>query len=425
MNILFRLANYLQRYKFVQIIVQAHRHSRDMKIGRKWSIYPSLYRILQNLIVPSHENVRKIAHALLDQGVPLGDFYLARSLFLQNKLDEAEYHICLFLKNEPRHSDGLYLLVEIKSRKNQKKEAFFLLKDMLTYSKRGKTWQHLSNLVENLADFECFHSLFVQVYPNYDEYPLAYDLSSHLSNAAMRARNVDFALQFWRKQYRLLQDIPPTQLAKQPIARRYSDTMAEKALGDLKCFFEQQHIEFFLISGTLLGCIREKKFLGHDKDIDIGVWETYSVHDLANILYNSGCFDILPIYSPDILVIRHVNGITIDIFIHHREENDFWHAGGKSKWHNSPFELTSYSFLNDNYMIPSNYDLYLTENYGSDWRIPKTNFDSTLDTPNMEIVYYDEFLVYLYKKIIFSLHKNKKPSECYLNILRKYGEPLD
>lgn len=190
---------------------------------------------------------------------------------------------------------------------------------------------------------------------------------------------------------------------------------------DLKVFLDQKQITFFLISGTLLGCIREDKLLEHDKDIDIGVWENHTVHELANIIYDSTYFHVLPIYSPDILVIRHVNGVTIDIFIHYREIGDYWHAGGKSKWHNSPFELTNYPFLNDYYLIPSNYDLYLTENYG-DWRTPKVKFDSVLDTPNMEIASQSEFVIYLYKKVIFALHTGQKPSERYLSILREHGE---
>lgn len=390
----------------------------------KWYIYLCSHRIIRNLAIPAHERVFKKAQALLNRGVLIGDFYLAQSLFLQNKLDEAEHHVSRFLHTHPYHSDSLYLLAEIKTRKNRKEEAFALLKNFLAHSKRGKTWQHLSNLVDNQTDFQHFHDLFVQAYPNYNQRPLNYDLACHLTNAAARAKNTEFVLRFWREQYRLLRQTPVAKPAKRPVGRRYSDTKAEKALKDLKHYLNQAQISFFLISGTLLGCIREGKLLGHDKDIDIGVWETHSVESLANVIYNSGCFYVLPIYSPDILVIRHVNGVTIDIFIHHREADDYWHAGGKSKWHNSPFELASRSFLNSEYLVPADYDLYLTENYGN-WRTPQLSFDSALDTPNMEIVSHDDFLIYLYKKITFALHTGKRPSERYLSVLREHGEQLD
>lgn len=424
MPVFRHFARRLIQYEPVQILMQVHRHASGMSKALKWRLYPSLYRLIQNLAVPSHEGVRQNAQILLNKGLSIGDFYLAKSLFLQNRLDDAEQHICRFLRDTPHHSDGLYLLAQIKTRKNQKQEAVALLTEFLSHSKRGKTWQHLSNLVDGSMDFECFHALFVQAYPDYVNRPLTYDLSCHLSNAAARAKNTGFVLDFWRRQYRLLNQNPPNETINPPASRRYSDTKAAQALGDLKHCFHQNRIEFFLISGTLLGCIREGKLLGHDKDIDVGVWETHSVQDLAEAVYGSGCFEVLPVYSPDILVIRHVNGVTIDVFIHHRESDDYWHAGGKSKWHNSPFKLTHRPFLKGEYLIPEDYDRYLTENYG-DWRTPKISFDSALDTPNMSIISQDEFLIYLYKKITFALHSGNRPSERYLSVLREHGEHLD
>lgn len=418
------LVRRLQEYESVQTLVQAHRHLSALPKTLRWRYYPLVYRIIENLALPSHDKVHKQARALLQKGVSLGDFYLAQSLFLQNRLDDAEHPIQRFLKGAPHHSDGLYLLAQIKARQNKKQQAFDLLKNFLAHSKRGKTWQHLSNLVDNQADFERFHELFVRAYPDYNQRPLAYDLSCHLSNAGARAGDNDFVLNFWRTQYHLLCQNPPKQTANPPASRRYSDTKAAQALGDLKHCFDQKQVEFFLISGTLLGCIREGKLLGHDKDIDVGVWETHPVQDLAEAVYDSGCFHVLPIYSPHILVVRHVNGVTIDIFIHYREAEDYWHAGGKSKWHNSPFQLTPHPFLNREYLIPADYDKYLTENYG-DWRTPQLSFDSALDTPNMTIISQHEFLIYLYKKITFALHSGKRPSERYLSVLREHGEHLD
>lgn len=403
-------------------MIQGYSHLNAIDMILEWRFYPKIFRIIHDLAIPLHERVYLNCQLLLAKGMYIGDFYLAQSLLLQNKLSEAEKHINRFLTQYPTHSDGLYLLAEIKSRNKEKQVAFMLLQNVLLHNRRGKTWQHLSNLVDNTADFEQFHDLFVKVHPHYAKKALSYDLACHLSNAAIRAQKIEFALDFWRNQYCLLQQAKSSiQAAKAPVSRQYDDKKAEKALYDLKVFFDKKQITFFLISGTLLGCIRESKLLGHDKDIDIGVWENHTVHDLANIIYDSACFHVLPIYSSNILVIRHVNGVTIDIFVHYREANDYWHAGGKSKWHNSPFELTSHSFLNSEYLIPSNYNLYLTENYG-DWRTPQLTFDSVLDTPNVEIVSQNEFIIYLYKKVIFALHTGQKSSERYLSVLHEYGE---
>lgn len=391
--------SHLRRYDSVQTFLQIHRHVSNMNSALKWRDYRHLYNILCAFEIPNHNRIQQLAHSLLMRDSAIGDFYLAQSLLLQNHLDAAEYHATRFFTANPKHAEGLYLLAEIKRRKNQKEAAFVLLENFLTQSKRGKTWQHLSNLVSNAADFDRFHALFMKAHRDYERSVLAYDLACHLANAASRAGKTDFVLQFWRKQYDLFCQTKQGQYAKPPVSRRYSDIKAATALSHLKHVFNQNQIEFFLISGTLLGCIREGKLLGHDKDIDIGVWENHSVESLADIIYNSGYFYVLPMYSPDILVVRHVNGVTIDIFIHHREVDDYWHAGGKSKWHNSPFELAEYTFLGGQYLIPKDYDRYLTENYG-DWRTPNTEFDSALDTPNMEIVSREAMLIYLYKRLL-------------------------
>lgn len=391
--------SYFRQYDCVQKASLICWHVSNIKPAIKWHDYWYIYNILCSFEIPDHTRIQQLANDLLANGAVIGDFYLAQSLLLQNRLDAAEHHATRFFAANPKHAEGLYLLAEIKKRQNQKEAALTLLENFLTHSKRGKTWQHLSNLVDNAADFYRFHTLFIKDHPNYQQSVLAYDLSSHLTNAASRAGKVDFVLQFWRNQYQLFCKTKLTQYAKPPVVRRYSDIKAASALGDLKRVFNQAQLEFFLISGTLLGCIREGKLLGHDKDIDIGVWENCSTESLADIIYNSGCFYVLPIYSPDILVVRHVNGLTIDIFIHHREADDYWHAGGKSKWHNKPFELVEYAFLGEQYLIPKDYDRYLTENYGN-WRTPNTEFDSVLDTPNMEIVSREAMLIYLYKRLL-------------------------
>lgn len=380
-------------------------------------------KILKNLSLPNHNKVRKDANRLISRGDLSGYFYLALSFFLQNDLDRAERYLQIFSRKYPYNPEMCYLLAQIEILTNRKMDARRRLIGLINHSSRRKTWQHLSNLVDTPEDFEEYKRVFECYYPNYHEESLPYDLICHLSNAAQRGCRSDFALVLWQNQYHIKQNNHSSISVPCP-NKGYDDQLAATALCALKQCFDVAKVDFFLISGTLLGCVREGKLLGHDKDIDVGVWDTHTVAELAQALRSSGCFYILPNYSPDILVVRHVNGITIDIFIHHREPNDYWHAGGKSKWHNSPFQLMLHPFLNGEYLIPADCDKYLTENYG-DWRTPQLCFDSALDTPNMTIISQHEFLIYLYKKITFALHSGKRPSERYLSVLREHGEHLD
>ena len=52
--------------------------------------------------------------------------------------------------------------------------------------------------------------------------------------------------------------------------------MEEKALIEslkhMKDFFEKNKITYWLDTGSLLGAVREKKFIDWDYDLDFGVW---------------------------------------------------------------------------------------------------------------------------------------------------------
>jgi hypothetical protein len=94
----------------------------------------------------------------------------------------------------------------------------------------------------------------------------------------------------------------------------------------LKEILNKNRIEFFLVSGTLLGCVRDRKMLKHDKDIDIGIWSNTKLSLLLKIISSSGIFDVSPMRTPHSLRIKHVNGTSIDIFYHYRTETSYWHG---------------------------------------------------------------------------------------------------
>lgn len=341
-----------------------------------------------------HTQFQKLCSLLIDRQFKFAHFYLAQSYFLQYQLDLAMVQIGQFLDICPRHEDALYLKSQILIEQGHIAQAKNLLHAMLLWSNRGKTWQLLANLVRNLDDFHDYLHLLGKFYV--DLYDLPYDIANHVTHAAYLANDIDFALQLWQKKYH--QHSVSAKPKQKVTNKKYSQKTASVALKDLKSCLNNANIEFFLISGTLLGCIREGKLLGHDKDIDVGVWrKDVSTQELITACRTSGVFYILSSSNDELVVVRHVNGTTIDIFVHEQNSEGVWHFGGKCKWYNTPFALTKKLFLNDEYLIPANYHLYLTENYGPDWQIPKIDFDSALDTPNMHITDSKKMLVYLYK----------------------------
>lgn len=398
-----KIRTYCVNYFLIQNWFVMRRNLKELKHQpMSISYYYLVNQILNAFSQANHDDIKEKSLKLIQQSCWIGHFYLAKSLALQNKSMEAISQLNQFLEYEPYHTDATILLSELEYEMGNYTIARSRLYQLLEYSERRKIWQTLSNFVQDKTDFDEFRSAFQKKFPLYMETRLLNDLASHFSNAALRANETECALKFWERQYELYLMQPSDNLNQFPInlQKKFNDEDAAIALKSIKKCFDEHQLPFFLISGTLLGCIRENKLLGHDKDIDIGVWDTHTVTQLKELIKNSGCFYILPIYSQDILVVRHVNGISIDIFIHYKTENDYWHAGRKCVWHNTPFKLVPHSFLGEEYLIPENYQLYLEENYGQDWLIPKIDFDSALDTPNMEVLSEIEFRIYLYKRVL-------------------------
>ena len=181
-------------------------------------------------------------------------------------------------------------------------------------------------------------------------------------------------------------------------APRLDHELARKALLDLKQALDKSSVEFFLRSGTLLGCIREGDLLEHDKDIDIGVFEQPDLGTLQDLLLKTGKFkskaDRYRGQNRVSLTIFHNNGTAFDIYQHQDKNNHYlvehFLPGRSFARQFTRFKLTPTAFLGTTFCIPDNSELYLTELYGDDWHVPKPFFDSRVSSknqaPSMEII---------------------------------------
>lgn len=191
-----------------------------------------------------------------------------------------------------------------------------------------------------------------------------------------------------------------------------SDALA--ALHDLIALFDQAGIRFYVISGTLLGAVREKDFLSHDYDIDIGIhYEELDAQKLYDTAKKTGSFVVTAkndlvkytkladtgvteyrlLDKPILIKLCHRTGLHIDVFTHIKEGDVRWHGSPIHRWDNKEFELATYQLAGIDVLGPKDYDTYLTENYG-DWRVPRTTFNSSIDTPNMEFSRSTKALTY-------------------------------
>lgn len=154
----------------------------------------------------------------------------------------------------------------------------------------------------------------------------------------------------------------------------------------------------FLVSGTLLGLIRDGAIMEHDYDIDLGILPAEADADqVVAAIADSEWFDVE--VQEWKIVLKHDSGFAVDIFIHYERDGLLWHGTEIHEWWNTPFELVRSKLHEVPVWIPDDPDRYLRENYG-DWSNPVAFYDFSFDTPNREFRQSGEAMVYLYRRCL-------------------------
>lgn len=166
---------------------------------------------------------------------------------------------------------------------------------------------------------------------------------------------------------------------------------ASQALRDLSQMANDKETPIFLVSGTLLGFIREGQLLSHDKDIDVGIIGWENQYKLCMALQESGLFNVSVQHlkgkdTYSIPIQHNSTGMWIDIFVYHELQGqwvtgvDFF-FGYKQTFAFTPFSLKMVKFLGVDMNVPVNSELNLTENYG-DWQKPDSSYLTHLESPS-------------------------------------------
>ncbi|TXE83640.1 hypothetical protein FPD46_01825 [Campylobacter peloridis] len=337
-------------------------------------------------------------------------YYQAEFCFYHSEYSKALEHIDYFLKFYPKHIEAKYLKAQILFLYDKKQEAWEILTDCLNQTRRLKTWLFLSKMIENQNDVSKLENLYLKHKQGYSQEEQTL-INRYLIIAFKKNHDYIRAKEYIKKS--ILQ-CPIEAVNKK---NKMVEQDAINALKDIKKVFDSIKVKFFLVSGTFLGCIREGGFIGHDYDIDIGIWSEDYNDKVKNKILEYGVFMQYDLNWLGGLKLKHINGVKIDVFLHFKEDDKIYHQGDVAKWHNTTLQLQKYNFIGDEYYGFMDFNKYLSENYGN-WKVKKVDFDNILDTPNANIANREMFIVYLYQLLISQYAKNNKSK--ILNLLKQY-----
>jgi phosphorylcholine metabolism protein LicD len=181
---------------------------------------------------------------------------------------------------------------------------------------------------------------------------------------------------YWLTKPHILEGFMNTGQSEKQDAYRYVLMQTQKVLDELK-------IPFFLSSGTCLGYVRERDFMEHDYDIDIGINYSDYKPSLIDAMRKEGLI-LYRIYGSmktgiELSFYMFSQRAKIDIFIHKdTDDKSCWYSYSmdkkrKIKYCVSKFNLKEIDFLGLKVNIPDPVKKYLEEHYGKDWRIPKSS----------------------------------------------------
>lgn len=211
---------------------------------------------------------------------------------------------------------------------------------------------------------------------------------------------------------------------------QFNIAAAAIALTDLQTTLSSVGVMPFLVSGTLLGYARNRGFLSHDKDIDVGIFASQNIFDVVTLLSQNGQFEVKYKYlrienTYQVPIVHRRTGMSIDIFVYHPHGDQLitgvhGNFGYTQNFTFTPFALETVRFLDIDFSIPANTELNLQENFGA-WQVSDPYFISHLECPTTVDVGGMVYLVVARLEMLRAVVEGKKVKvERIAKILRQW-----
>jgi tetratricopeptide (TPR) repeat protein len=164
---------------------------------------------------------------------------------------------------------------------------------------------------------------------------------------------------------------------------QYSSKKGDVILEHISEIMQQARVRLFLMGGTLLGLIRDKRLLSWDKDLDFGCFaEEVSISNLWSLFSDSPYFIPMGVVEDRLIKLRHISGVTVDIFVNFLEGDVRWHGGQFVFWRDNAFSLKQIKLRAQHFYVPEDPEAYLTNHYGKTWDRKDPHFDVFWEAPD-------------------------------------------
>lgn len=158
--------------------------------------------------------------------------------------------------------------------------------------------------------------------------------------------------------------------------------IALENLKTIDTILRESDVPYWLTDGTLLGLVRERNFIGHDLDTDIGImFEDFTpavLKKLESVGFKVLHFFGYPENSFEIALAR--NGVKTDLFFFYPREETVYHCAfmkqvNRIDYVYPKFSLVDTDFLGHIFSIPDCAEQYVKTKYGENWKTPVTPWD--------------------------------------------------
>lgn len=371
----------------------------------------------------NHEELLTVTtHMTENLSLPHGHYYAAQSYYVRGLYQAAIHSLQSSLFALPNHEGAILLFSDVAQQTNNSQSSRKLLHRFMLDSASPQGWLAVANLVETVEDYMQMKAAWTLWTEKFVKNSYSNDACSFLAIGAARVGNYEEAHEIWRNSLleaaRSRADLSALSIRK----HSFSSKLAPKALASLKVVLDDAKIEVFLVGETLLSYARGNQTYDRGAVVDVGIWSESMSNGFLELLINSGQFMILPHQSRDVVQLKHVNGILIDVSLYHQGNEHYFHADTKVRWSKTPFKLTKCRFWDATYLIPDDYETFLWESFG-DWRVFEKPVDSVLNAKERTVLNEAELLIHTFSKLYDACNSNlADATSFYLDCLVQQGE---